>query len=76
VDPHNHDLQQRHAEIAARRQQSLPTLPITLASELACNPFLRIDQPAVRAWCLQQGVDGDRVQRFAALRRAKDEFRG
>jgi hydroxyacylglutathione hydrolase len=76
VDPHNPQLQQRHAEIAARRQQDLPTLPITLASELACNPFLRIDQPAVQAWCLSQGADGDRVQRFAALRRAKDGFRG
>jgi hypothetical protein len=31
------------------RQAGRPTLPTTLASENACNPFLRIDSPAVRA---------------------------
>jgi hydroxyacylglutathione hydrolase len=76
VDPHNQALQQRLTEIASQRQQNLPTLPVTLASELACNPFLRIDQPSVQAWCLAQGAGGDRVQRFAALRSAKDGFRG
>ncbi|MET0329872.1 MAG: hydroxyacylglutathione hydrolase [Dyella sp.] len=76
VDPHNQALQHRLAEIATQRQQNLPTLPVTLASELACNPFLRIDQPSVQSWCMARGAGDDRVQRFAALRSGKDEFRG
>jgi hydroxyacylglutathione hydrolase len=42
-----------------------------LAEERACNPFLRIDEPALREAI---GLD-DRIARFAELRRRKDDFR-
>ena len=71
LDPSNAALAARAAEVQARRADNLPTVPSTLADERACNPFLRIDTPA-----LQQALGGnDRVERFAELRRRKDDFR-
>lgn len=76
IDPGNAALAMRTSEVERLRQQQLPTLPVTLASELACNPFLRVDTPAVMAWCQQQHASVDsRAARFAALRAAKDVFR-
>ena len=77
VDPDNPALTRRSEEVAAMRDASMPTLPTTLASELACNPFLRVDAPAVRraasAWAGEAGLS--RAGAFAALRRWKDGFR-
>jgi hydroxyacylglutathione hydrolase len=71
VDPGNAALAAREADARARRARGAPTLPSTLASEHACNPFLRIDAPA-----LTGSLPGtDRVERFAELRRRKDGFR-
>ena len=76
VDPNNTALQARLQDVAELRAQQLPTLPVNLASELACNPFLRVDSSAVIDWCRLQGhVATDRVARFATLRVAKDGFR-
>jgi hydroxyacylglutathione hydrolase len=52
-------------------------VPSTLAGERACNPFLRIDAPAVRdAVAAHVGRPlRDRVDAFAELRRWKDGFR-
>lgn len=76
VDPHNAALQARLQDVAGLRAQQLPTLPVNLASELASNPFLRVDSDAVIDWCRQHGhAATDRVGRFAALRAAKDGFR-
>lgn len=78
VDPDNPALARRSEEVAALRSSSQPTLPSTLADERDCNPFLRVDAPAVRAsvaaWSSDAGLD--RVGTFAALRRWKDGFRG
>jgi hydroxyacylglutathione hydrolase len=57
------------------RADGKPTLPVALATELATNPFLRVDQAATAAWCERQGAGPDRVARFAAVRAAKDAFR-
>ncbi|MET0226551.1 MAG: hydroxyacylglutathione hydrolase [Dokdonella sp.] len=71
LDPHNDALAARSAEVAALRERGAVTLPSSLADERACNPFLRIDSPALVA-----ALGGsDRVQRFAELRRRKDNFR-
>lgn len=43
IEPDNPALQHRAVSIAALRTQHLPTLPTTLALELATNPFLRCD---------------------------------
>ncbi|MDE2155785.1 MAG: hydroxyacylglutathione hydrolase [Xanthomonadaceae bacterium] len=76
IDPGNPHLQARLQEVAGLRARLLPTLPSSLADELACNPFLRVDSAAVAQWCRQQpDGTGDRVARFAALRAAKDAFR-
>jgi hydroxyacylglutathione hydrolase len=65
----------RLAEVAELRREGLPSLPISLQSERACNPFLRIDQPAIRQVLQSRGWQGnDRVQAFAALRSWKDGF--
>ena len=77
VEPDNAALQRRQQEITAMRDAGRPTLPVTLQDELACNPFLRLDAPGVRASIARQAGDDslDRVARFAALRYWKDGFR-
>jgi len=76
VDPHNEALRRRSEEATAMQADGRPTLPTTLEAERACNPFLRIDAPAVRdAVARQLGrTPVDRVETFAALRRWKDGF--
>jgi hydroxyacylglutathione hydrolase len=77
VEPDNVALQGRYAEAQRMRQQGSPTLPSTLSRERACNPFLRVDQPAViTAVSARLGrAPVDRVETFAELRRWKDGFR-
>jgi hydroxyacylglutathione hydrolase len=75
VEPQNAALAARVRQVAALRADGRPSLPAPLAGELAANPFLRVDSPAVIDWCRRQDVAGnDRVARFAALRGAKDTF--
>ena len=59
------------------RNAGRPTLPSTIATELATNPFLRVDAPTVRtAIAGRLGREPvDRVETFAELRRWKDGFR-
>lgn len=77
IEPHNTALAERTAQAIEARALDRPTLPVSLRAELAANPFLRIDTPAVIAWAQQRhGIAaGDRVARFAALREDKDRFR-
>lgn len=74
VEPLNVALSTRLQEAAELRAEGQPTVPVSLASELATNPFLRVDCDAVSEWCRQHGGGDDRITRFAALRRAKDTF--
>jgi hydroxyacylglutathione hydrolase len=48
VEPGNDALRQRQLACAELRRRGRPTLPSTIAEELATNPFLRCDVPAVR----------------------------
>jgi hydroxyacylglutathione hydrolase len=77
VEPDNPAVRRRTEEAKAMRDAGQPTLPSTLASELACNPFLRCDQPAVTAAVAQRlgRLPIDEVETFAELRRWKDGFR-
>jgi hydroxyacylglutathione hydrolase len=75
MDPTNRPLQLRRQQVTRLRAARQPTLPVALNDELATNPFLRVDTEAVIDWCSRQGVVGDRVARFAAVRAAKDAFR-
>ena len=76
VDPANDALRRRTEEAQAMRNAGRPTLPSTLATELATNPFLRVDTPAVRTAVAQRlgHAPTDRVETFAELRRWKDGF--
>jgi hydroxyacylglutathione hydrolase len=58
IDPGNHALQARAAEVARVRAEGKPTVPSRLSDELSENPFLRAGS----------------VERLAAIRAAKDRF--
>ena len=75
ADPDNAKLQDYAAHIGKVRAAGRPTVPTTLSRELATNPFLRADDPAMQArWASHGGKIGDAVATFAALRAAKDSF--
>ncbi|MEO6155398.1 MAG: hydroxyacylglutathione hydrolase [Thermomonas sp.] len=78
VDPANTALRERAAQARTLRAAGEPTLPVSLASELACNPFLRSDTRPVRAALEQQLQRAlvDAVDAFAQLRLCKDAFSG
>lgn len=70
ADPDNPALAAYAEEIAAKRARDEWTVPTTLARELATNPFLRADNPALMA---RWGATSPH-ETFAALRAAKDSF--
>mgnify|MGYP003665463899 CR=1 FL=1 len=70
ADPGNAALQVYAREIDDKRARGEPTVPTRLDRELATNPFLRADEPALQA---QWGGE-DPAQTFAALRAGKDNF--
>ncbi|UCH73055.1 MAG: hydroxyacylglutathione hydrolase [Rhodospirillales bacterium] len=72
VDPENAALAARAAEIDRLRADDVPTVPSTLAEELATNPFLRADDPGVAAAVGLAGADPVTV--FAEVRGRKDRF--
>ena len=77
VDPLNPVLRQRIEDVHAMRHAGRPSLPATLASEIATNPFLRVDADAVRAAVSHRlgRRPVDRVETFATLRQWKNDFR-
>ncbi|KUM02601.1 hydroxyacylglutathione hydrolase [Chromobacterium sp. F49] len=77
ADPLNPVLAMRQSRDQALREQGLPTLPSTIAVELASNPFLRCQEPAIRASLLAQGgrADDAEADSFARLRAWKNDFR-
>ena len=72
IEPDNADLVERAAHVATLRAQDKPTVPTTIALELATNPFLRAEIPAVQAAVGLAGADPAQV--FGELRRRKDVF--
>ncbi len=75
VEPGNDALAQYQTHCIALREQSLSTLPSSIAQELAINPFLRSRVPAVAH--AAQNFDPsarDTVSVFAALRQWKNNF--
>ena len=72
VDPDNPALEDRITEIENLRAANQPTVPSTLALELATNPFLRAIDPAVKAHIgMPNATD---AQAFAEIRTRKDNF--
>lgn len=72
IEPDNQALKDRIAAIAAADANGTPICPVTLAEELASNPFLRATEPSVKA---AVGLaDADDAGVFAEVRRRKDSF--
>lgn len=77
VEPHNSDLVTYLSHCQALRAADRPTLPSTLAQELAINPFLRCREPAVVQAAQRFQADlipNDPRTVFAALRQWKNVF--
>jgi len=72
IDPTNSALKERAAKVEKLRAANQPTLPTTLAEELATNPFLRWHDPAIRKNLgMETASDADV---FAEIRKRKDNF--
>nr|VFK17186.1 MAG: hydroxyacylglutathione hydrolase [Candidatus Kentron sp. LFY] len=74
VEPGNPDLARREREAFARVDEDLPTVPSTLAEELATNPFLRCAAPQVIRAAEHHAArkSMNPVEVFATIRRWKD----
>jgi hydroxyacylglutathione hydrolase len=75
-EPGNAALAKREARCQAQRARGEPTVPSTIAEERATNPFLRCDEPALRAAARTHDANAGRttVDTFAALRAWKNQF--
>lgn len=74
IDPDNAALKARAEEAAALRARGENTVPFVLGVDKSANPFLRADDPALAARMGLSGAGAADV--FAAIRKAKDDFRG
>jgi hydroxyacylglutathione hydrolase len=76
VDPANEALAARAREVSELRALGYITTPSTVALERATNPFLRADEPALRARYQEElGAPLAPAQVFARLRAEKDSFK-
>ncbi len=72
VDPENQALKARIDRVALANSQNRPTVPSRLSQELATNPFLRANDPHIKAILNQPNATD--AETFAALRALKDKF--
>ncbi|KAG8461369.1 hypothetical protein KFE25_010556 [Diacronema lutheri] len=73
VDPTNEALVRRAEQIDAARAQGKPTVPTTIALELATNPFLRSRSATIRH-ALELGDDASDLAVFTELRKRRDKW--
>lgn len=73
LEADNKDLQQRLAEVKALRANDQPTLPSTIALEMATNPFLREDSVSIRK-AVSASTDDGPIEVFTKIRKLKDRF--
>ncbi len=71
VEPENAALKARMTEIESLRAAGKPTLPTQLGREKATNPFLRVNEPAIRMRLGMQGKPDWQV--FGQLRELKNK---
>lgn len=75
VEPSNQAVQETRRRASTARKDGRPTVPSTIAEELAVNPFFRPDSVEIRRMLsVPEGASSSDA--FAAIRRAKNEFRG
>jgi len=72
IDADNPALKSYAEKVALARARHQPTVPTVLSAELAANPFLRWDDPALRANLGMEHAEDWEV--FAEVRRRKDNF--
>ena len=72
VEPDNSNLQQKFLAVAEFRATNKPTVPSTIAEEIATNPFFRVDSMSIQKELGLVGAAPNVV--FAALRRRKDDY--
>jgi hydroxyacylglutathione hydrolase len=71
IETDNDALKTYIAEIDDKRSRGERTVPMTLARELATNPFLRADNPELQA---AMGHPGNAAATFGEIRSRKDSF--
>jgi hydroxyacylglutathione hydrolase len=71
AEPDNRAAADKLERARAMRERGEPTVPSTIGEELETNPFLRCGEPSIAARFPSSGE----VERFAAVRKAKDAFR-
>lgn len=72
IDPENMQLTSRATAIEAARRAGRPTVPSELLLEKHTNPFLRADDPQIKAHLGMQDASDAAV--FAEIRARKDKF--
>jgi hydroxyacylglutathione hydrolase len=76
VEPGNEALRDYEAWCLRERKSKRPTLPSSIARELAVNPFMRCTEPEVVQCARGHGATGDTaVEVLAALRQWKNNYR-
>ena len=76
VEPENPELTKRIQRVSELREKKRATVPSTLVEELHTNPFLRVDQPTVKAAAEQRAhhaLNGP-SEVFRVIRAWKDNF--
>ncbi|HXZ15369.1 MAG TPA: hydroxyacylglutathione hydrolase [Roseiarcus sp.] len=74
IEKENPVLKDRAEHVAKLRAEKRPTLPTTIAAELAANPFMRAEEPPVKAAVGMPHADPATV--FGEIRARKDRFKG
>ena len=76
LEPNNTALREKHAWAVEQQRRHQPTVPTTIASEKATNPFLRWNSPELRATLKAQmpELKLDDVNVFAQTRALKDVY--
>jgi hydroxyacylglutathione hydrolase len=75
VDPNNTELENYQQHCLTLRSKNIPTLPSSMALEMAINPFLRSTSPAVLASVERFDAEGFATNgSFATLRTWKNQY--
>jgi len=76
LEPGNEALRTKLADVRRLRARGLPTVPSTVESERATNPFLRVDSPELQRSVHERCADvsDDPTSVFAAVRALKDRY--
>jgi len=72
IDPENEALKKRRQQAKSLRSEGKATIPSTIGEEKQTNPFLRCDEPELKASLGLEDADDARV--FAEIRSRKDSF--